>query len=161
MYFNGKGNITSLGMCNLTLGSTWRWQMNAPVIVLAHTQVGDPRGSAAACWRHALGTSHLPGCRRVHWTYSFFLRFKCFITFTIFQINQINASESSSVVDLCLLLCPLLLFSLLSGFPILIHTSGHTLSGLVVASMFVSPLLDHICPSGNFCFNTVNFVNPV
>ena len=42
-------------------------------------------------------------------------RFFVFFIFSIFQIDEINASQPSSIIELWLLVCPFLLFSLLSG----------------------------------------------
>ena len=58
--------------------------------------------------------------------------FDGFFIFTIFRIDEINASQSSNIVEFWFLVCPFLLFFLLA-FPILDQTSGHTFSGLVVA----------------------------
>ena len=50
--------------------------------------------------------------------------------FTIFRIDEINASQPSSIVESWLVVCPFLLFFLLS---ILDQTSGQKFSGLVSA----------------------------
>ena len=42
--------------------------------------------------------------------------FENFWIFSIFRIDDVNASQSSSIIELWLLGCPFLLFSLLSGF---------------------------------------------
>ena len=47
-----------------------------------------------------------------------------------------------------------------AAFTILVHTSGHTFSSLVVAWIFVNLTLDHTYPLGGFAVDEVNFVNP-
>ena len=47
-----------------------------------------------------------------------------------------------------------------AAFPMLVLTSGHTLSGLVVAWIFVSLHPEHMYPFGGLSLNKVNFVNP-
>ena len=47
---------------------------------------------------------------------TFSLRFWWFLCIRIFRIDETNASQSSSIVEFWLLVCPCLLFSLLSGF---------------------------------------------
>ena len=53
---------------------------------------------------------------RLHWNFQLS---PCvvdgFLKFTIFRIDETNASQSSSVIEFWLLVCPFLLFSLLSG----------------------------------------------
>ena len=99
---------------------------------------------------------------RLHW--NFHLRscvFDGFFIFTIFWIDEINASQSSNIDELWLLVCPFLLLFLLIGFSqFLDQTSDHKFSGLVVAWICVSLLLRHIFPLGGFSFIKVNFVNP-
>ena len=78
----------------------------------------------------------------------------------IFRIDEISASQPSSIIDLWLLVCPLFLFFLVIGLPILVHISGHTFSSRVVAWICVSLSLDHTYPWGCSSFNNVNFVKP-
>ena len=73
-----------------------------------------------------------------------------FFIFFVFRINKIYASHSSSIMEFWLLVCPLLLFTLLSGCPNFSPTSDRTWSGLVVVWTFVSLLPSHINPFGGF-----------
>ena len=105
-------------------------------------------------------SSFLAWHSRIHWNFQLSPRiFDGFFIFSIFRINKINASQSSSIIEFGLLDCPFLLFSFWAAFPILVHTSGHTFSGLVVAWMFVNLFPDHMYPFGGFSFNHVNFGN--
>ena len=74
---------------------------------------------------------------------------------------KINASQPSSLVEIGLLNCPLLLFSCLSGFPIFgPYFRPHTLrSGSCLNS--VSLHLDHIHPFEGSSFNSVNFCESI
>ena len=65
-----------------------------------------------------------------------------------------------SIVELWLLVLPLLFSRFWAIFPILLHTSGHTWSGLVLVWTLVSISWDHIYSLGGFAFNKMNFVNP-
>ena len=95
---------------------------------------------------------------RIHWNFNFILAFLRFLY--ILHLPDLW-NKCLSIMEFWLLDCPLLLFSPLSVFPILVYTSGHTFSGLTVVWMFVSLSPNHICPFGGFSFNDVNFVNPV
>ena len=84
----------------------------------------------------------------------------CFFIFTIFRIDEINASQLSSNIELWFLVCPFLLFFLLGGFPNLVHISGHTFSGLVVAYFLSVSSRTTYIPREVLLFNGVNFVKP-
>ena len=64
------------------------------------------------------------------------------------------SSFGFSIAHLCLSLSS-------AFFNILLQSSGHQCSSLDVACHFVSLLPDHMCPSGGFSLNGVNWVKPV
>ena len=76
-----------------------------------------------------------------------------FFVFFVFRINWIDATQSSSIIEFRLLVCPFLLLSLFwATLPIVVHTSGHTLSGPVVAWIFVSLPPDPYIPLEVFLY---------
>ena len=86
--------------------------------------------------------------------------FEGFFVFITFQVDKINASQPSNIMEFWLLVCPFLLFSLLIGFsnvrPYLrphILRSGSCLN-------FCYSHLGRINRFGGFSINSVNFVNP-
>ena len=78
--------------------------------------------------------------------------FDGFFIVTIFRIDEINASQSSSIIEFWLLDCPLLLLSPLSGF----SNSGPDFRPHILRS--VPPRTTNIFWS--FSSNRVNFVHP-
>ena len=55
------------------------------------------------------------GC--VHWPSQFSSRFENFFVCMVIRIDEVDSSQSSSIVELWLLVFPFLFFSILSGFP--------------------------------------------
>ena len=87
--------------------------------------------------------------RRQHWNFQLSpCVFDGFFIFTIFRIDEINASQPSSIIELWFPVCPFLLFSLLIGISNFGPNFSNKFSGLVVAWIFVSLPPDHIYP---FC----------
>ena len=84
-------------------------------------------------------------------TFSLYSPSSTSIKFMLLNLRALS-SFGFSIVHSC--------FSLFwAVFPILVHTSGHKFSGLVVAWFFVS-LSSGTCPLGYFSFSKMNFVNP-
>ena len=118
-----------------------------------------------SCWIHNFALQ-LPEASivsflnsRIHWNFQLSSRiFDGFFIFSIFRINETNASQSSSIIDFWLLDW---LSSLLSGFsnfgP---HFRPHILRSSSCLNFCQSPP-NHQYPFGGFSFNNVNFVNPV
>ena len=88
--------------------------------------------------------------------------FDSFFVFSIFQNNKVNASQPPSVVELWLLDCPFLLFSLPSGFsnfgP---YFRPHILRSGSCLSYRQCPLSQTTCVLLEFFLSNLNFVNPV
>ena len=42
--------------------------------------------------------------------------FECFFVILVIRLNKVNSSQTSGIVEFCLLVCPFLFFSILSGF---------------------------------------------
>ena len=84
-----------------------------------------------------------------------------FFIFSIFQIDGMNASQPSSIIELWLLVCRVLLFSLLSGLSNFApNFRPHILRSGSCLNFCQSPLPNHSYLLGGFSFNKVNFVNP-
>ena len=92
-----------------------------------------------SCWIHnftlqfpeenCFSCSFLARHSRIQWNFQRVPRiFDGVFIFSIFWINKINDSQSSSIIEFGLLDCPLLLFSLLSGFSNFWSTLEATLS---------------------------------
>ena len=101
---------------------------------------------------HGCGHRSFQFSPRVFWNF--------FVLFVIW-IDEVNSSQSSSIVELWFFFCPFLFFSILSGFtnfrpnfwPYMIW-SGCRLN------LFQSLTPDRMYPFGGFSFNRMNFVNP-
>ena len=94
-----------------------------------------------------------------HWPFQFSPRiWENFFVFFVIRIVKTNSSQFPSKIELLLLFCPFLLFSILSGFtyfrpyfwPYMIWSGS--------PNVCQSPLGPH--SFWNFCFNEVKFVNP-
>ena len=108
--------------------------------MFAHTQVRDPRESAAACQRHALGTpspwppfgsiKNIPlNCLALS-SFGFSIAHLCFAFFY-------------AASDMCF------------------YISGNTLSGFEVVCFLASLLPEHVYPSRGLSFNKMNLLKPV
>ena len=92
---------------------------------------------------------------------SFLLAFflKSFFEILVIRIDNVNSSQSPEHCRASVSLLPMPFCSRFwTASPILVRTSGHTWSGLVVVWIFVSPTPDHMYPFGGFSVNRVNFV---
>ena len=89
-------------------------------------------------------------------TSNFFLAFfDGLLKLSIFRIDEMNTSQSPSIIEFRLLDWSLLL--------LLLSCSSHARPPKKIRSgscLDLCPSRDHIFPSGGFSFNTVNFVNP-
>ena len=75
-----------------------------------------------------------------------------FLVLSIFWIDELNASQSSSIIDLWFFSSPYACFSFFcAAFDLPDYIWGLKESGLVVAWISVSRSPDHISPSGGFC----------
>ena len=84
-----------------------------------------------------------------------------FLILSICRIDEINASQFSSVIELWFFNSPFLLLLLWAAFDTPDKTSGHKQSGLVVAWIFVHRSPERIFPLGVHSLNNVNFGNTV
>ena len=112
-----------------------------------------------SCWIHH-SSQQFPGARSA----SLFFFCKAlphgFFAFSIFWIDEMNASKSSSVINLWFVRLPILA-SLSSElfFPCRTKLQPRLISWWLL-EFFVGLSPNHMCPLGGFSFNRVNFVNP-
>ena len=88
----------------------------------------------------------------IHWNFQLYpCFFESFFTFSIFQIDEMNASQPSSVIGFSLLHSPFLL---------LFDSERHYQSGSIPLAIHDLVWWKHIYPLGGVSFNKVNLVNP-
>ena len=108
----------------------------------------------------AFSRSHLATHGCLHGNFHFSFVFDGFFVLTMFHTDEINASQSSSIIEHWFFDSPIMLLLFLSCFRHAGQISGHNMSGLAVAGIFASRHPDHMYPLGRFSFNNVNIVNP-
>ena len=120
-----------------------------------------------SCWIHnfshsfpklgvLLCSSFARHCR-IHWNFQLSpCDFDGFFIFTIFQIDEINASHPSSIIEFGFLVCPVLLFSLLSGFS---DFGPYFRPHMIWSSSCFNLSPDNKKSLWRFLFQKVNFVN--